>query len=723
MEKLLAKSGNQPAGTFEGHTRAVCLHGLQILATAHSSLQAMGLPSESLQRLTNISKLAFFIHDFGKAGSDFQAELAHHVRQRVRHEALSVWMVLHLPPLRAWLLEAVSSEVDLAIALSAAGGHHTKTNKPQTNDGLPLQVFSGHPDFASLLYFGASYLGLPPPPPLSNVSVDMKTRGGLEGDIKEDREWIDDTIKAKDKALVAAVKLLVTVSDVCGSALPRARKDEAWLQKVLSRPCDLDGVVGRILQNPPRAFQLSVRDSVSPVTLVKAGTGNGKTSAAYLWAHSRGKSVIFCYPTTGTATEGYRVDINGTGTSSYLEHSRVTADENEFDLHQGIQDEEEIEQIRTISMYAASAVVCTVDTLLGVTCNLNKGRWLWPLTARSSIVFDEIHAYDSDMFGALLGFIRHFPGIPLLLMTASLPASREAALQAAVFSVHGVQMEVIGGDAALEKHKRYFRSFDPPEVAILKAVTSGGKVLVVKNTVGACVEAYLSYKGPGRKLIYHSRFRYEDRLKHHREVVSGLGAQEAGAVVVFTTQVAEMSLNISADLLVTDIAPVSSLIQRLGRLNRFGFTPACPFVVCGTGQPLPYSTASLAEGWAWLKRLQGAISQVDLQSAVIDGEQEFWLARCPLLDAHPSSTIPVPFRKTELPSVNVLLEKDAAVVRAHTARHEWGLAAAARIKGAIPMVRTDRISPLIELLPKEGYLPVVTPAELSYSTEIGAEWA
>ena len=69
-------------------------------------------------------------------------------------------------------------------------------------------------------------------------------------------------------------------------------------------------------------------------------------------------------------------------------------------------------------------------------------------------------------------------------------------------------------------------------------------------------------------VAYHSRFRYMDRVERHREVVDGFSSTEKRGLLAVTTQVAEMSLDLDADLLVTELAPVPALIQRLGRLNR-----------------------------------------------------------------------------------------------------------------------------------------------------------
>ena len=67
-------------------------------------------------------------------------------------------------------------------------------------------------------------------------------------------------------------------------------------------------------------------------------------------------------------------------------------------------------------------------------------------------------------------------------------------------------------------------------------------------------------------LVYHSRFRYCDRVRQHGAVIDAFRGNAPALAIC--SQVAEMSLDLSASLLVTDLAPVPALIQRLGRLNR-----------------------------------------------------------------------------------------------------------------------------------------------------------
>ena len=90
----------------------------------------------------------------------------------------------------------------------------------------------------------------------------------------------------------------------------------------------------------------------------------------------------------------------------------------------------------------------------------------------------------------------------------------------------------------------------------------------VVNTVSRCQEqgrnlkAYLS--DSSRIFCSHSRFTRCDRRRQHNRVVQEF---DKGTVAV-ATQVCEMSLDLDTDVLITEIAPVASIIQRMGRCCR-----------------------------------------------------------------------------------------------------------------------------------------------------------
>src|SRR5206468_4565028 len=86
-------------------------------------------------------------------------------------------------------------------------------------------------------------------------------------------------------------------------------------------------------------------------------------------------------------------------------------------------------RLESLESWSTPIVACTVDTVLGLVQNNRRGLFAWPALVQSAFVFDEIHAYDNRLFGALLRFLRDLPGLPVLLMTASLPKAREMALR------------------------------------------------------------------------------------------------------------------------------------------------------------------------------------------------------------------------------------------------------------------------------------------------------
>lgn len=680
-------------------------------ATGDDQLRALGLePKRYRDRLCRCVLLAAAVHDLGKTNDHFQDMICkkRDVRQNpqgVRHEWVSVLM---LAQLRNMLLPSVEdSEGDFAVVEWAVAGHHPAQNHESpprscpAGAGVEIELLTSHAQFPEIMEWLTSTFAAtgelpkfgPGPRPLVNAN-----------NVFQELDQWRRTAHARYKALppeecrfVAAVKSCLIAADVAGSALPWAMPDNAdrwrWItDSFAAKPTvdDLQAIIDfRLDGSTPRPFQVAVAESSDPVTFVKAGCGTGKTLAAYMWAHDRcpNRRLYFCYPTTGTATEGFKDYLfppecgPNTAEESLLAkrvreagaklfHSRRDVDL-EIILDAGDDrpnsEKELAARLESLDAWATPIVACTVDTVLGLVQNNRRGLFAWPALAQSAFVFDEIHAYDDRLFGALLRFLRDLPGLPVLLMTASLPAPREETLRNTLKKSRGLELKPIFGPKELEELPRYHKlavENNDPLPLVAEALNDGDKVLWVCNTVGRVMDAAKRAEALGlRPLIYHSRFKYIDRVERHKAVIEAFKAP--GSALAICSQVAEMSLDLSADLLVTDLATVPALIQRLGRLNRRAKKgdPTKSFVVVEPDNHLPYTPAELDVARDWLAKLPAeGISQrhlTDMWEQTADNPPD--LVPSAWLDGGPTTTV------TELreasPGITVLMDDDVREAR------------------------------------------------------------
>ncbi|MCX7801220.1 MAG: CRISPR-associated helicase Cas3', partial [Fimbriimonadales bacterium] len=110
-------------------------------------------------------------------------------------------------------------------------------------------------------------------------------------------------------------------------------------------------------------------------------------------------------------------------------------------------------------------------------------------------------------------------------------------------------------------------------VVLEKARSSGGMGLLILNTVSAAQEAYRRIRetDPSLKVdLFHARFTVHDRSAIEKTVLATYGRKRSqkGPRVLVATQVVEQSLDLDFDFLVTELAPIDLLLQRLGRLHR-----------------------------------------------------------------------------------------------------------------------------------------------------------
>jgi len=146
----------------------------------------------------------------------------------------------------------------------------------------------------------------------------------------------------------------------------------------------------------------------------------------------------------------------------------------------------------------------------------------------------------------------------------------------------------------LTKHQQMVQSLagSPPDVP--------RRTLIICNTVEraraiyAAIDAAQSWNVATNLVLLHSRFRPVDRARQ-QDRLKAIPDAQAGQIVV-ATQVVEAGVDLSAAILWTEIAPLASIVQRLGRLNRagefghdgqsqFGWTPVA--VVVGVPLPTP----------------------------------------------------------------------------------------------------------------------------------------
>ena len=250
----------------------------------------------------------------------------------------------------------------------------------------------------------------------------------------------------------------------------------------------------------------------------------------------------------------------------------------------------------------SSFVAATIDQLLFMGLKSRHLALRHLALAGKVVVIDEAHAYDTYMNSYLdrvlswLGAYR----VPVVVLSATLPANRRREL-AEAYAGLGADLGEVGAAAgyplltAVEPGGRVrMREVEPSgrradvrlerlndDLDVLAdrlddELAGGGCVLVVRNTVGRVLQTAASLRkrfGDDHVTVAHSRFLDLDRVDKDAGLLKRFGppgerVERPEKHIVVASQVAEQSLDIDFDLLVTDLCPVDLLLQRIGRLHR-----------------------------------------------------------------------------------------------------------------------------------------------------------
>jgi len=340
-------------------------------------------------------------------------------------------------------------------------------------------------------------------------------------------------------------------------------------------------------------FQKDVQHKPGQVLCAVAGCGSGKTAAALLRTAEfaevqQADRIVLCLPTRFTSNSLLR-DMSDAAKYAYpnkdvgLVHSealqvlrlRTNNDEEDFP---GTPEELASKSIR----YEMPVTISTVDHLL---MSLYHGykfadRAFGNLLS-SLVVFDEVHAYDTTTLNAIREGLnvltRH--GVPSLFLSATLPSSRRR--------FFGLSQEC----TVLETDNPYYPFYiqklaEPLTIGKGNAVqasqearqclreASGLKLAIYVNQVErakSLARAAREELPEVQVFCYHSELRPIDRQSLEKQIIDAFHQDQP--IVLVATQAAELSLDISAERMITELAPADVLVQRGGRLNRRGLLP------------------------------------------------------------------------------------------------------------------------------------------------------
>lgn len=626
---------------------------------------ALGADVEALQRV-----LPFLIglHDLGKASPGFQVKSEVHLARLLA--AGAPWPQRTPQPLRHDLelgrtfadtleeLQVLVLEVGLPGPFYQAvshgiGAHHGSFFKPGELNAEPEVPCAGEED-----------------PGCPWEAEWLRARGWLAAELRRLSGCPAEPLRCRPRNLSAVMLLLNGFTILCdwiGSdthyfppkGLPdfdeyvkqaRGRAADAIQERSLLAYLSWDTeptFAGLFPGRAPRSVQQALDVETLPVlpgqflAIIEAPMGEGKTEAALLLACRAARQCgcagfYFALPTVATSNQMYdRVQrllqgIAGHGSvlvpvNGLMEfHPDVEAALRTRTTPPAYPEEQGVHfdswyLPRKRSLLAAYGVGTVDQALLCALNTRHVGLRLLGLAGKVVIV-DEVHAYDlymSTILDTLVRWLREL-GATVILLSATLPASRREALLAAfagdkasaacptlaatapyplisLAAPGGGSWAVPAGEAArrmevaLEIRADGERCRAENARWLLDQLRGNGRAVWICNTVGEAQAVFweLEQQTAGHPdapelLLFHARFLQGDRRAREAEVLTRFGPppfDEGGtprrswnaparATILVATQVVEQSLDLDFDLMVSQLAPVDLLLQRLGRLWR-----------------------------------------------------------------------------------------------------------------------------------------------------------
>lgn len=395
----------------------------------------------------------------------------------------------------------------------------------------------------------------------------------------------------------------------------------------------------------PRAAQLAVGKIPADEQLVilEAETGAGKTEAALwrfvsLYRAGKVEALYFAVPTRTAARQLHR-RINAALSRMFVDPPEAVlaipgqiqageAKAQRLPEFQFLWDDDLYNGARWAAEHSARYLTAriaigTIDQAALGGLQAKFAHLRGTAVSRALLVIDEVHASDAYMtevqnnllqshlaiggyailMSATLGAVARSRWLGRALGTLS--ADRSVPYPAVWTKVGPTAIDADTGGKTVSIHALADWSPDATAALAVTYAQQGARVLVIRNTVDRAQQTFeacaakapdLMFQVHGVATVHHSRFAAQDRLLLDRAVEDQIGKDSPlGGRIVIGTQTLEQSLDLCADILITDLCPIDVLLQRIGRLHRHRRARPAGFERAQTVVLTPPSLAELTQ--------------------------------------------------------------------------------------------------------------------------------
>lgn len=370
---------------------------------------------------------------------------------------------------------------------------------------------------------------------------------------KETLEYVVDYCENKSNG-VSELRGLLKSADHFASAFTYQTKN--MLQNLFEVP-DLSFYHNKERKNDIYPLSQISTDDKRQHTIVVACTGAGKTD--FLLRRCKGR-VFYTLP--------YQASIN-----SMFHRIKNTVKNNDIRLLHSTSSIIDNKNRKLQHLVGSSVKVLTPQQMTSIIFGIKGFESVLLDLEETDVILDEIHTYSGANKSMVLEIVKTLLrlGCRIHIGTATMPSLLYNELLTILGGKNNVY-EVKLDDKTLKTFNRHqIDKIDAIEDELIEiAIKNKEKLLIVFNTVNKAQKffKYIDENYPEvPKMLIHSRFKRKDRAKLEKDLQDKFNLLTTECIVV-STQVVEVSLDISFDRMITEAAPLDALIQRFGRINR-----------------------------------------------------------------------------------------------------------------------------------------------------------